>query len=176
MENLTTKIETPNERFDREFAVVIGYEPIKMELKRIIDIMLNPEKYKKLGVTTPRGVLFNGGPGLGKTLLANCFIRASGRKTFTCRKDKPNGDFVREIKNVFEDAKNNAPSIVFLDDMDKFANEDEYHENAEEFVTIQSCIDEVKNFEVFVKLQTPKSNRRRCRKNYRLLHFAKKVC
>lgn len=97
--------KTLNEKFDKEFEVVIGYEPIKMELKRIIDIMLNPDKYKKLGVTTPRGVLFNGEPGLGKTLMANCFIKASGRKMFVCRKDKSNEDFVKEIKNVFEEAK-----------------------------------------------------------------------
>ena len=135
--------------FEKEFKFVVGYEPIKMELERIIDIMNNPQKYKALGVTTPRGVLLDGKPGLGKTLMANCFIRASGRKAFVCRKDKPNGDFVKEIKAVYEKAKENAPSIVFLDDMDKYANEDEKHQNAEEYVTIQSCIDETKNSEVF---------------------------
>ena len=71
--------------FDKEFSVVIGYEPIKMELKRIIDIMVNPEKYRELGVSTPKGVLIDGNPGLGKTLIANCFIKASGRKAFVCR-------------------------------------------------------------------------------------------
>ena len=135
--------------FNKEFAVVIGYEPIKMELKRIIDIMNNPKKYINLGVTTQRGILLDGEPGLGKTLIANCFIKASGRKAFVCRKDKPDGDFVKKIRQVFEEAKKNVPSIVFLDDMDKFANEDKYHRNAEEFVTIQSCIDEMKGFEVF---------------------------
>ena len=79
--------------FDKEFSVVIGYEPIKMELKRIIDIMVNPKKYRELGVSTPKGVLIDGNPGLGKTLIANCFIKASGRKAFVCRKDKPDGDF-----------------------------------------------------------------------------------
>ena len=135
--------------FDKEFSVVIGYEPIKMELKRIIDIMVNPKKYRELGVSTPKGVLIDGNPGLGKTLIANCFIKASGRKAFVCRKDKPDGDFVKEIKETYEKAKQNAPSIVFLDDMDKFANEDRNHRNAEEYVTIQSCIDATKNLEVF---------------------------
>ena len=135
--------------FEREFSGVIGYEPIKLELKRIIDIMNNPEKYKELGVSTPSGILIDGEPGLGKTLMAKCFINASGRKSYTCRKDKPNGDFVNELKRVYEEAKNNAPSIVFLDDMDKFANEDEKHKNAQEFITVQSCIDDMKDFEVF---------------------------
>ena len=144
--DITTQKE---DAFDKEFSRVIGYEPIKLELKRIIDIMNNPEKYKNLGVSTPRGILLNGKPGFGKTLMANCFIKASGRKAFICRKDKPDGDFVNEIKSVYEKAKENAPSIVFLDDMDKFANEDEIHQNAEEYVTIQSCIDETKDCEVF---------------------------
>ena len=46
--------------------------------------------------------------------------------------------------------KNNAPSLVLLDDFDKFVNEDKGHKNAEEYVTIQSCIDDVKSSEVFV--------------------------
>ena len=144
-----SKFKQKESSFDEDFSAVIGYEPIKLEIKRIIDIMNNPQKYKDLGVSTPRGLLLDGKPGLGKTLIANCFIKASRRKAFVCRKDRPDGDFVKEIRRVFEEAKENAPSIVFLDDMDKFANEDENHTNAEEFVTIQSCIDDVKDFEVF---------------------------
>lgn len=111
--------------------------------------MNNPEKYKELGGLTPSGILLDGEPGLGKTLMAKCFINASGRKSFTFRKDKPNGDFVNEIKKIYDEAKNNAPSIVFLDDMDKFANEDDRHKNAEEYITVQSCIDDMKGIEVF---------------------------
>ena len=133
----------------KEFDKIIGYKNIKIELERICDIMVNSEKYRKLGVNTPRGLLIHGDPGLGKTLMAKCLIAESGRPVFTCRKDKPDGDFVKEIKKIFEEAKENAPSIVFLDDMDKFANEDEHHRNAEEFITVQSCIDDCKGAEVF---------------------------
>lgn len=140
--------DTTQSVFDREFACIMGYESIKIELRRIVDIMLNPQKYKDLGVSTPRGILINGVPGLGKSLIANCFIKASGRRAFICRKDKPNGSFVEEIHRIYEEAKENAPSIVFLDDMDKFANEDDHHPNAEEYVTVQSCIDGCKDFEV----------------------------
>lgn len=134
----------------KEFDKIIGYDAIKLELDRICDYMVNPDKYKKLGVNMSRGILFYGEPGVGKTLMANCLIEASKRKVFTCRKTKPDGEFVNEIRNTFESAKENAPSIVFLDDMDKFANEDVRHSDTEEYVTIQSCIDECKNSEVFV--------------------------
>lgn len=135
---------------EKEFKPVIGYKSIKNEMIKICDIMRNREFYSKLGVSVPNGLLLSGSPGLGKTLMANCFIKASGRKAFACRKDKPDRDFINHIKNTFDEAVKNAPSIVFLDDMDKFANGDSYHKNSEEFVTIQSCIDNVKNKDVFV--------------------------
>lgn len=138
----------------REFNKVIGYESIKKELYRILDMMNNHDKYSALGVKTTRGLLFNGKPGLGKTLMAKCFIKASKRKTFTIRKDKPNEDFIKYIKSTFEKAKKETPCIVFLDDLDKFANEDEVHKNSEVFVTIQSCIDDLENKEVFVLATT----------------------
>lgn len=77
-------------------------------------------------------------------------IEASERPVFVCRKDKPNGDFVKEIKAIFDKAVANKPSIVYLDDLDKFANSDEDHRDAEEYVTMQLCIDEVKEKGVFV--------------------------
>ncbi len=133
-----------------EFDKIIGYKDVKAELVRVCDMLVNAEKYAKLGVAPIGGLLLNGEPGVGKTLMANCFINASGRRAFVCRKNKPDGEFVNEIKKVFTEATTNAPSIVFLDDMDKFANEDNYNSDAEEYVTVQSCIDEVKGKDVFV--------------------------
>ena len=133
-----------------EFDKIIGYGDIKKELFRLCDVIKNVDKYKALGVTPISGLLLDGEPGVGKTLMASCFIKESGRKAFICRKNKPDGEFVNEIKNVFTKAAENAPSIVLLEDMDKFANEDDYHCNAEEYVTVQSCIDENKGKDVFV--------------------------
>ena len=82
--------------------------------------------------------------------MATAVIQESGRKVFCCRKDSPNGDFIKKIKATFDEAMQNAPSIVYLDDMDKFANGDERHPDAEEYVTVQSCIDEAKDTQVFV--------------------------
>lgn len=132
------------------FEKIIGYEAIKKELAQISDVLANKEAYERLGVSSPRGLLLHGDPGVGKTLMASAVIKASGRKAFTCRKNSPNGDFVKKIKKTFKDAAEAAPSIVLLDDMDKFANGDDHHPDAEEYVTVQSCIDEIKGKEVFV--------------------------
>ena len=132
------------------FDNVIGYDAIKLEIARICDIIKNSEKYQKLGVKIPKGLLLYGEPGVGKTLIANSFIEECGKKCYVCRKNLPDDEFIKYIKKTFEDARSNAPSIVLLDDFDKFANEDKDHKNAEEYVTIQSCIDDVKSAEVFV--------------------------
>ena len=71
----------------KHFEKVIGYEDIKFELERMIDIMNRPEQYSKLGVEVPKGIMLHGTPGVGKTLLANELIKASGRKAFLLRKD-----------------------------------------------------------------------------------------
>ena len=134
----------------KEFDRIIGYTAEKKELEQIADCLRNTEVYKNLGVSAPCGLLLYGEPGVGKTLMSDCLIKASGRKAFVCRKNKPNGEFVNEITKTFEQAQKNAPSIVFLDDMDKFANEDDRHPDAEEYVTVQSCIDNIKGKDVFV--------------------------
>ena len=134
----------------RELDRVIGYEEIKNELYRIIDIIKNPAKYMKLGVTIPKGIMLAGTPGIGKTLMAKCFIKETGLKSFVIRKDRPDGEFIDYIRETFKKAAEEAPSIILLDDLDKFANEDRYHRDAEEYVTVQTCIDDVKELPVFV--------------------------
>ena len=132
------------------FDKIIGYEDLKYEMKIVCDSMKNPEKYKKLGAKIPRGIMLYGEPGIGKSLLAKTFCEESGRTCFIIRKDRPDGEFVNYIKETFEKAKDSAPSIIFLDDMDKFSNGDERHKDAEEYVAVQAGIDTVKDFDVFV--------------------------
>ena len=132
--------------FDR----IIGYDGLKKELMQVSDSLRSGEAYKRLGVKPSRGLLLYGDPGVGKSLMASCLIEASGRKAFTCRKDKPDGEFINQITETFRAAKEAAPSIVFLDDMDKFTNGDEQNPDAEEYVTVQSCIDECRDCDVFV--------------------------
>lgn len=127
-----------NERmvFMKAFDKIIGYASLKQELMQISDTLKNREFYDKLGVCAPRGLLLYGEPGVGKSLMTSAVIEESGRPVFCCRKDEPNGDFVKKIKTTFAKAEENAPSIVFLDDMDKFANGDKNHPDAEEYVTV----------------------------------------
>lgn len=135
---------------NKSFEKIIGYKNVKDELMMVLDIMKNEEKYKKLGAKIPKNILLHGVPGVGKSLFANAFVELCDRKTYVIRKNKPNGSFVDEIKSIFEEAKNNQPSIVVLDDLDKFSNGDQNHVNCEEYITVQSCIDEAKEMDVFV--------------------------
>lgn len=131
------------------FDKVVGYEAIKDELLQICDMIGNRELYGQLGARLPRGVLLYGAPGLGKTLIAKSFIEESGLKAYVLRRDKGD-DFVESITETFREAKENAPCIVFLDDMDKFANEDKNRSDAKEYVAVQAGIDEVKGHDVFI--------------------------
>lgn len=132
------------------FEKVIGYESIKNELMQICDMVHNKERYEALGARMPSGVLLHGDPGIGKTLMAKCFIEECKINTYTLRSNKGTDKFVDEITEVFEKAKKNSPSIIFLDDMDKFANDDEKHRDAKEYVAVQAGIDSVKECDVFV--------------------------
>ena len=73
--------------------------------------------------------------------------RGKRAEAFACRKTEPDGKFVDTVRKTFESAEAAAPSIVYLDDMDKFANDDERHRNSEEYVTVQSCIAELRGQE-----------------------------
>ena len=133
------------------FDKIIGYESEKKEILRLADAWGHPEKYRALGIDLPLAILLHGKPGLGKTMFANALIEACGLPCFPCRKDRPDGAFVTAITETFSKAAGNAPSVVFLDDMDKFA-EDNLQEdsNKEEFSTIQSCMEAVQGKGVFI--------------------------
>lgn len=131
------------------FDEVIGYEDIKRELRVICDRLNNPEIYRKMGARSNNGLMLIGEPGTGKTTMAKCLIRSTDRKAYVCRKKASDGEFVKQIADTFELARKNAPSVILLDDLDKFSDE-ETERDAEEFVTVQSCIDEIRDEDVFV--------------------------
>lgn len=140
------------------FEKIIGYDGIKKELAIIADILRNPEKYDKLGAKPPKGMLFYGEPGLGKTLCAECFIRETKRFAVICRKDSGNADFIKSINEAFDSAMEHAPSVLFFDDLDKASNNDSMHVNSDEFAAMQTRIDSLKGSDVFV-LATINSDR-----------------
>lgn len=135
-----------NSAFDR----IVGYEGIKEELQQIIDMMLNPSIYKRLGAKLPHGILLIGQAGTGKTTLCEAFIEEAQTYSITLRKNSSDGDFVEKITKAFQDAKEKETAIILLDDLDKFANEDENHSDADEYVAVQSGIDSVKDNNVLV--------------------------
>ena len=133
------------------FDKIIGYEAEKKDFFRIADAWSHSEKYRALGVNIPRAILLYGKPGLGKTLFADALIAECGLPCFPCRKDCSDGKFVDMIASVFAAASEQEPSIVFLDDIDKFAEDNSGGDsNKEEFAVIQTCMETVRNKDVFV--------------------------
>jgi len=132
------------------FKNIIGYESVKLELERIIDCINNKEKYSSLGVKIPKNLLLLGEPGVGKTSIAIAFINSLNRNKYIIRKNKPEGEFVNEINKIMTEAIKNAPSVVLLDDLDKFSNNDDTHRNSDPFISIQAYIDECKDKDVYI--------------------------
>jgi cell division protease FtsH len=104
------------------FADVAGIDEAKEELSEVVDFLRHPEKYRRLGGRIPHGVLLSGPPGTGKTLLARAVAGEAGVPFFSMAAS----EFVEAIvgvgaarvRDLFKEAKENAPSIVFVDELD----------------------------------------------------------
>ncbi len=129
---------------------VIGYKSIVEELQELANVLKDPSPFEALGAKIPRGLIIKGDPGLGKTLMAQCFIEETGWKSLLLRRTASSDKFLDEIQKVFDEAQASEPCIVFLDDLDKFANTDQARPNQPEYVAVQSCIDNIANHKVFV--------------------------
>ena len=107
------------------FDKVAGLKEEKEELEEIVDFLKDPTKYTQLGARIPKGVLLVGPPGTGKTLLAKAVAGEAGVPFFSIS----GSDFVEmfvgvgasRVRDLFEDAKKNAPCIVFIDEIDAVA-------------------------------------------------------
>ena len=107
------------------FANVAGLKEEKEELEEIVDFLKSPKKYVQVGARIPKGVLLEGPPGTGKTLLAKAVAGEAGVPFFSIS----GSDFVEmfvgvgasRVRDLFQDAKKNAPCIVFIDEIDAVA-------------------------------------------------------
>ena len=131
------------------FQTIIGYDNIKYELNRIIDYLNNKEKYDRIGAKMPDNVILYGDPGLGKTKTAKAFIEALNRNKYIINKNKAYGEFLEYIKKTINDASNNTPAVVLFDDLDKYSNNDNQHANTDEFILIQSLMDEYSDKDIY---------------------------
>ena len=128
------------------FDKIIGYDHIKAELMQISDMIHRPEVYAALDAKLPQGLLLSGAPGLGKTLMATALMEDSGLPCFTVRRSQSEDGFLKQLEHTFDEAAEAAPSMLLLDDMDKFAKD----KDGAGFTAVQSCIDKVQRKQVFV--------------------------
>jgi len=110
-----------------DFSKVAGLKEEKEDLEEVVDFLKSPGKYAKLGARIPKGILLVGRPGTGKTLLAKAVAGEAGVPFFSIS----GSDFVEmfvgvgasRVRDLFNDAKRNAPCIVFIDEIDAVARQ-----------------------------------------------------
>ncbi len=132
------------------FKDVAGLEEIKEELQETIDFINNSHKYKSMGAKIPKGILFYGPPGTGKTLLAKAvagetnsnFLYASGSEFV----EKYVGVGAKRVRTLFEKAKKDSPSIIFIDEIDAIGTKRNLESNNEKDQTLNQLLVELDGF------------------------------
>lgn len=142
-----------NDKPNVSFKDVAGLEEIKEELQETIDFLNNANKYKKMGAHIPKGILFYGPPGTGKTLLAKAvagetkstFLYASGSEFV----EKYVGVGAKRVRTLFERARKEAPSIVFIDEIDAIGSKRNLESNNEKDQTLNQLLVEMDGFNTY---------------------------
>jgi cell division protease FtsH len=109
-------------KYTTRFADVAGATEAKEEVVEVVDFLKRPQKYRKMGAKTPKGILLVGAPGTGKTLLARAIAGESGVPFFSVSGSEFVEMFVgvgaSRVRDLFKTAKRNAPAIIFIDEID----------------------------------------------------------
>lgn len=153
----TTKIEKESSSEDSSsskpkttFCDVAGLEEVKEELFEIVDFMKFPDKYKKMGAKIPKGVLFYGPPGTGKTLLASAVAGETNSSFFNVTGsefvEKYVGVGAKRVRTLFEKARKEAPSIIFIDEIDAIGAKRHLESNNEKDQTLNQLLVEMDGF------------------------------
>lgn len=134
-----------------KFKDVAGLDEVKEDLMTVVDFLKNPDKYKEAGADIPKGVLLYGPPGTGKTLLAKAvageaevkFIATSGSDF----DEKYVGVGASKMRKLFDDAKNNAPCIIFIDEIDSMGGRRHSKQNNYDRQTLNTLLSEMDGFD-----------------------------
>lgn len=138
-------------RSDVKFSDIGGISDVKIELEEIIDFMKKPTRYKNFGARMPRGVLLVGPPGVGKTMIAKAVAHEAGVPFFY----QSGASFVqiyvgmgaKRVHELFLAAKNSAPSIIFIDEIDAVGKKRDGVRNDEREATLNQLLTEMDGFE-----------------------------
>src|SRR5580698_8006389 len=143
------------ERPQTKFSDVAGYESAKREISEVVDFLKHPERYRRLGAVTPRGVLVVGPPGTGKTLMARAvageaevpFISVTGSSFVELFV----GVGAARVRDLFAEARQRAPCIIFIDEIDAIgqrrASGGAYVSNDEREQTLNQLLAEMDGFD-----------------------------
>ncbi|MGH3125002.1 MAG: ATP-dependent zinc metalloprotease FtsH, partial [Streptosporangiaceae bacterium] len=143
------------ERPQTKFSDVAGYESAKREISEVVDFLKNPERYRRVGAVTPRGVLMVGPPGTGKTLMARAvageaevpFISVTGSSFVELFV----GVGAARVRDLFAEARKRAPCIIFVDEIDAIgqrrAGSGAYVSNDEREQTLNQLLSEMDGFD-----------------------------
>jgi len=136
---------------DVTFDDIGGISDVKIELEEIIDFMKNPKRYKSFGARMPRGVLLVGPPGVGKTMIAKAVAHEASVPFYY----QSGASFVqiyvgmgaKRVHELFAAAKNNSPSIIFIDEIDAVGKKRDGQRNDERESTLNQLLTEMDGFE-----------------------------
>src|SRR6266700_3413489 len=133
------------------WADVAGLEEAKEELQEVVDFLRDPGRFERLGARVPKGILLYGPPGTGKTLLAKAIANEAGAQFYmqsaSAFVEMFAGLGAARIRKLFEEARNNAPAIVFIDELDAVGRTRSGHSfNREQDQTLNQLLVELDGF------------------------------
>lgn len=133
------------------FCDVAGLEEVKEDLMTVVDFLKNPQKYQEAGAEIPKGVLLYGPPGTGKTLLAKAVAGEAGvgfkAVTGSDFEEKYVGVGASRMRKLFQDAKNHAPCIIFIDEIDSIGGKRHSKQRGDDRQTLNTLLSEMDGFD-----------------------------